>query len=370
MQTLLSAFLVSALVAMLLLRHQRLHLPYSADLPDQPDRQRYHTGAVPRIGGVAIGFGILTALTWSAWRGLIAWPLAGLLLVAALPAFVAGLMEDITKRVSALARLLATLASGALAVELLDVHLNRVDLPGLDGLLGWFGFSAGLTVLAMAGMANAINIIDGFHGLSAAVAAMMAAALAYVAWTVGDTWVLQIAMALIGALAGFFLWNYPRGLIFMGDGGAYLVGFLLALCGVSLVQRNPQVSPWFVLLTFGYPVTETLFSIYRKALVRAQSPAVPDGLHLHMLVYRRMLRWAAGGAAARDITRRNAATSPYLWGLCSLAIIPALLWWQSSLALQISAAAYAALYIYVYLRVVRFKVPGPLRRRVGGRHRR
>lgn len=200
MQTILSAFLVTALVAMQLLRHQRLHLSYSADLPDQSDRQRYHTGAVPRIGGVAIGLGILSALTWSAWRGLIAWPQAGLLLVAAAPAFAAGLLEDVTKRVTPLVRLLATLASGLLAVGLLDVHLNRVDLPGLDELLRWFGFSAALTILAIAGMANAINIIDGFHGLSAAVSAMMAAALAYVAWTVGDAWVLQIAMALIGAL--------------------------------------------------------------------------------------------------------------------------------------------------------------------------
>ncbi|MFN7130403.1 MAG: glycosyltransferase family 4 protein, partial [Brevundimonas sp.] len=115
-------------------------------------------------------------------------------------------------------------------------------------------------------MANAVNIIDGFNGLAAATSMLMFAAFGYVAWALRDPFIVQVCLAMIGALAGFFVWNYPRGRIFLGDGGAYLVGFVLAEVAVLLVVRHPQVSPWFCFLVCAYPVTETLFSIYRRRL--------------------------------------------------------------------------------------------------------
>lgn len=370
MQTFFLAWLVSFVAAVVIVRLQRLHLTYTGD-QKCPAPQKYHLGVVPRVGGVAVALGLSAAVTWSGWRGLVG-PEAGWLLVAAAVAFLAGLWEDLSKRVGPLARLLATLAAAALAVWLLQAQLTRVDIGWLDGWLGWLpvqGWGIAplgllLTVVGVAGLSNAINIIDGFHGLAAAVSILMAMALGYVGWAVGDPLVVQICLALAGALLGFLLWNFPRGLIFLGDGGAYLTGFVLAQTGVLLTVRNPQVSAWFVLLVCAYPVTETLFSIYRKLLVRGVSPAIPDGLHLHMLVYRRLLRWAAGPAAARDVTRRNAATSPYLWAMSSLSVIPAVLLWRWPWALQACTALYAAVYVVLYRRLVRFRSPRWLRRAV------
>ena len=94
---------------------------------------------------------------------------------------------------------------------------------------------------------------------------------------------------LVGATAGFLVWNYPRGKIFAGDGGAYVWGMVIAVACVQLVQRHRVVSPWFPVLLLIYPVWETLFSIYRK-VARGQSPGMADALHFHQLIFRRIVR--------------------------------------------------------------------------------
>jgi len=77
-----------------------------------------------------------------------------------------------------------------------------------------------------------------------------------------------IAIAYIANIlgVGVFIFNFPFGKIFMGDGGAYFVGFMMAVIGLMLGIRNEEVSHWFILLLFIYPLYETAFSIYRKKL--------------------------------------------------------------------------------------------------------
>jgi hypothetical protein len=111
---------------------------------------------------------------------------------------------------------------------------------------------------------------------------------------------------------GFFVWNFPAGLIFLGDGGAYFLGFW-SPNSILLLVRNPEVSPLFPLLVCIYPVFETLFSIYRRRSCAPCRRSMPDGIHLHSLIYRRVMRWAVGDRSAKALTRRNSMTSPVLW---------------------------------------------------------
>jgi len=364
MQTLLCALLSSFLAIFCIVRYRHWHLHLSADA--QLGLQKFHSGQIPRIGGLGVFLGLAIALGWSTWRGLLE-EKGFLLLLAAIPAFGVGLAEDMTKRVGVLTRLVTTMAAAGLGVWLLDAQLPRVGVPMLDDVVAWAPVGAAVTLVAVAGVVNAVNIIDGFNGLAAVVSMLMFAAFGYVAWYLGDMFIVQVCLAMIGALAGFFVWNYPRGLIFLGDGGAYLVGFVLAEVAVLLVVRHPELSPWFCLLVCGYPVMETVFSIYRKRFLRGMSPGVPDGLHLHMLVYRRLVRWAAGSEAARNLTARNAATSPYLWGLTSLSVAPAVLFWRNEVLLLLSVAVFVAVYVGVYVRLVRFRTPRWMRRSLSGR---
>lgn len=366
MQGLLIAFGVAVAVCWLIVGSSGWHGGKTGD--GVTGVQKFHTGVVPRVGGVALMAALAASVVWGANAvgasadadDAVGW------LVAALPAFAAGLAEDITKRVGVLARLLATMAAAALGAWWLGAVLPRLDVPGVDALMAWTPMAWAVTLVAVAGVANAVNIVDGFNGLAAGVSVLMFAAFGYVAWTLGDALILQVCLAMIGALMGFLVWNYPKGRIFLGDGGAYLTGFMLAEVAVLLVVRHPAVSPWFGLLVCAYPVTETLFSIYRKRILRGTSPGVPDGIHFHMLIYRRVVRWRAGADVTPPLqTARNAATSPYLWALAGLAIVPAVLWWRQPAVLAACFAAFVLLYVAAYRGIVRFRVPRGLRRRVG-----
>ena len=85
--------------------------------------------------------------------------------------------------------------------------------------------------------------------------------------------------------------------------------------------------------------------------------AMPDGVHLHSLVYRRLLRWAVGSRDAQALTRRNSMTAPYLWLLCTLAVVPSVLFWDDSQALGGFILLFGLSYTVLYARIVRFKAP-------------
>lgn len=164
------------------------------------------------------------------------------------------------------------MAAALVAVYLLNAKIVRIDIHLIDMALAIPLISIAITTVAVAGLANSINIIDGFNGLASMVAMMMFVSLAYVAFRVGDTLILTIAFAMIGAILGFFIWNFPAGHIFLGDGGAYMIGFVLAECSILLVLRNGSVSAWYPVLMVIYPIFETLFSIYRRRVLKGCRP--------------------------------------------------------------------------------------------------
>jgi UDP-N-acetylmuramyl pentapeptide phosphotransferase/UDP-N-acetylglucosamine-1-phosphate transferase len=352
-----SCFIVGLLATLLIMRSSMRHGHLSAD-HDLSGPQKFHARVVPRVGGAGVMAAVLAGAGIAQWRGSAVAPLLWLLILCSLPAFIAGITEDLTKNVSPRRRLIAAAVSSALGIWLLDAVIGRTDIPGIDTAIRWLPFALLLTVFVVTGVANAINIIDGFNGLASMCVLMMVLALAYVSFQVGDTFVFTAALISAGAVLGFFVWNFPAGLIFLGDGGAYLLGFLLAELSILLVHRNAVVSPMFPLLLCAYPVFETIFTMYRRKFVRGVATGAPDGIHLHTLIHRRLIRWTLeNNLERRRLTRRNSMTSPYLWLLCLLSIIPSVLWWNSSAILAWFLLIFVVVYVWLYSRIVRFKTP-------------
>ncbi|MEY4712103.1 MAG: hypothetical protein RIS88_1553 [Pseudomonadota bacterium] len=329
---------------------------YAHDMP-----QRFHAGHVPRLGGAAMMLGCTAG--W-AWGMLAAAPapalrpavVAGWWAVMVLAAG-AGLVEDITHRVSARWRMALTLAAGGVGVLALDLHIGGLDLPWLQPVWAaapWVGTV--LAVLAVAGLPSAFNLIDGYNGLAGSVALICCLAISWVAYQVGDPEIVALMLVTAGATFGFLIWNYPLGRIFAGDGGAYLWGAVIAVGSVQLVQRHAAVSPWFPALLLIYPVWETFFSIYRK-LARGQSPGSPDALHFHQLIYRRVVRPFSQDDPVRRMLARNNRTTPYLWALALMAAVPAVVFWRDTPVLMALCALFVATYVVAYVGIVRFKVP-------------
>jgi UDP-N-acetylmuramyl pentapeptide phosphotransferase/UDP-N-acetylglucosamine-1-phosphate transferase len=353
----LISFVVSAFLTLLLVRSAKVHAHRSGDR-DFSKPQKFHAVAVPRIGGLGIVLGLLAAVVFIAQtRGAEAAWFGYALLACAAPAFLAGFIQDFTEAVTPRGRLVATGVAALLAFHYLDAAIVHTSIPGLDWLVGFTAGSLALTVFTVAGIAHAINIIDGFNGLASMCVMLMLATVGYVAFQVDDTLIGLMALAGIGAVLGFFVWNFPSGLIFLGDGGAYFLGFLVAEISILLLARNPEVSPMFPLLVCIYPVFETLFSVYRRWVLRQQPAHMPDGIHLHSLVYRRVMRWAMGQRSAKLLTRRNSMTSPVLWMLCMMSVVPALLFWGNTPVLSLFLLVFALAYVLLYWRIVRFRSP-------------
>ena len=345
------AFVVSFLACAAICRLRAGLITMTLD-PAQAGPQKFHAAPVPRVGGVPMYLAVTGACVLFAPAQSRLWLAA--LACAAAPAFLGGLFEDITKRISPASRLVTSFVAAALGFVLLDARVTDIELPGSELVLQVGIPSFFVTLLAVGGFSHALNIVDGFNGLSGMVALLMVGALALVAAQVGDAHVLAAAVFVAAGVGGFLLWNYPRGLIFAGDGGAYLLGFLIAELAILLAHRNPAVSAWFPAVLLLYPVVETVFSIYRKKFLRGQSPAEPDGIHLHMLVYKRLVR-RFGPQAQR--WRDNSLTTPYLVGIAALSILPATAFWKDTVLLQAVALGFTLFYVWIYWRIVRFRTP-------------
>lgn len=333
--------LVSFLVSIALVSSAHIHGRYTLDSDE--GIQKLHTRATPRVGGMAIVAGF-----WAAWFFLQgeAQSLWGFIGLAGLPALAFGLAEDITKKVAVKWRLLATIFSGLIFALISGYSITSVDLGWMDLLLGAPVLALAFTAFAVGGVANSINIIDGFHGLASGTLMLILLAFAMVGTRVGDPLLIAVSLTMLLVVGGFFLVNFPRGKLFLGDAGAYFSGYVVAVMAVLLPARNPEVSPWVSLLILAYPVTETLVSILRRLIKRGHSPGAPDSDHLHHVIHR---GWAASvGAKMAAPEAGNALTSVFAWALPALTL--AAVWFgnlktgQTMLLLLLGVMVYAVYY--------------------------
>lgn len=170
-------------------------------------------------------------------------------------------------------------------VFLLGVWLPRTDIPWLDLLMPHWALGVPITLLVTVGMSNGFNLIDGVHGLAALTAFAAAIALGLISSQGGYVLMVELTAMLAAGIFGFFLVNYPLGLIFLGDAGAYTLGFVLSWFGIAVLLRVPEASPWAILLTMFWPVADTLLAIHRRSRRNASTTA-PDRLHVHQMVMR------------------------------------------------------------------------------------
>lgn len=309
-----SIFAGSFMVCALLVLTQRWHGRHSLD-HDLAGVQKIHAKPVPRIGGVGLAFGLIIAVIAGYLTGGATYPTTLLLLACATPVFLTGLVEDLTKKVRVRTRLLASFVSAAIAIWVLDVRYTDLDTVLLDALIQYPVFSVLFTVFAVGGVTHSINIVDGLNGLAAGAVSIMLAGLATLAWLHGDMLVMKLCLWGIAAMGGFLLLNYPFGRIFLGDGGAYLAGFWLAQCGVMLVERNPGISAWALMLVWIYPVWETVFSMYRRRVRDGVETGQADLGHMHQLLYQRLRHKAQTQARPGPEWREHGLASAVIWGI-------------------------------------------------------
>jgi len=247
---------------------------YFIDCDKEDKPQKFHTVPVPRAGGIGIVMALFLLLFSS----------FGLKLIPSiLLTFVSGLYEDFHNSLSPRWRLFLQALGAILAVWL--THSVVIYLGLGVTLPYWLGII--FSIFAIVGMVNAINIIDGFNGLASGMVLLILGSFYMVSTQERDNELLEIITVTAGATFALFVLVFPKGKIFLGDGGAYLLGFMVAFIGIALAGKYDDVSPWYVLAVFIYPVWEVLFSIGRKLSI-GLSPMQPDIYHMHMLIHRQV----------------------------------------------------------------------------------
>lgn len=338
------ALLVTFGLSLLVVLTIRWHGVFSLD--ESTGVQKVHIRPTSRIGGLPMILGLLAAILVSpADLQLTLWPL----IIAGMPAFAFGFAEDLTKRVSIMNRLLATMASGVLAWHITGYSLTSVDVWGLDWLLKFTVVSVLFTAFAVGGIANAINIIDGLNGLASSVVLWALLGVATLAATLGDVTLASTCLLLAACVAGFFVINWPFGKLFLGDGGSYFFGFSLAWACVLLKERHSTVTAFASLLVCIHPVTEVLFSMYRRK-VRQQNPGHPDRLHFHSLVNRRIMQ--------RLLPRSSKTFRNSIGGalVSCMTLLPAFVMqfvYASTVASLASVLVFVLGYLWLFRRIVR-----------------
>ncbi|MDU7693239.1 MAG: undecaprenyl/decaprenyl-phosphate alpha-N-acetylglucosaminyl 1-phosphate transferase [Helicobacter sp.] len=243
---------------------------FSIGLDSDNKPQKSHVKDTPRLGG--LGIFIAFAIGYFFVPGWNLCVFLGLLLV-----FFGGILEDILGTLKPALRLFIQMFGLILMLQF-DYGVVR-DLSPVIFLPFWAGFL--FSIFGIVGVCNALNIIDGLNGLASGISLLILVAI-FVA-SKDLEFVRNLSALGLLATIGFMLLNFPRGLIFLGDGGAYFLG---ALIGFLLgIMSNFGISAWFGFSIMIYPIFEVIFSIIRRK-IRGKKAMRPDGLHLHSLLFK------------------------------------------------------------------------------------
>jgi UDP-GlcNAc:undecaprenyl-phosphate GlcNAc-1-phosphate transferase len=264
-----------ALVIVLLLTPVVGNVARVLGIVDRPGGRRTHERIVPKLGGLALFFGIIIpALAFVDWsretRGL---------LLGATVATTVGAIDDLRglrwfeKLGGQIGAALIPVASG--------IWIDHFTFPliGVHGLPSWLGWS--LTVVWIVAIMNMINFLDGLDGLASGVCAISGGTFAVIALSLGKPNAAVVSAIVFGACLGFLRHNFYPARIFMGDSGAMLLGFVLGTVAVSgLLKTAATVALFFPLLVLAVPILDTSFVVARRLKYR-QPITAPDREHLH-----------------------------------------------------------------------------------------
>jgi UDP-GlcNAc:undecaprenyl-phosphate GlcNAc-1-phosphate transferase len=307
---------------------------------DQPDSRRLNVLPIPRLGGLALFFGVLVPAL--AFLDLGSRPLRGILLGAAVATLV-GAIDDAHSLLWW--QKLVGQVGAAGVVCAFGVFVDRFTFPliGVHDLPEWLGVV--LTILWIVAIMNMVNFLDGLDGLAAGVCGIAALTFCVIALSLDRVEPAIIAAIVCGAALGFLHHNFYPARIFMGDSGALLLGFVLAAISVQgLLKTAATVALLFPLLVLAIPILDTSFVVARR--IKHREPVyLADRSHLH----HRFLRVG--------FSQRRAVLTMYAW--CATLALAALATrfipprphghWRLVPSLEVGSIGIVALVISLYV---------------------
>lgn len=266
---LLSLFITISLVPPL----KSLAVRYQA--VDFPNERKVHTRPIPKIGGLAMACGaLIPVLLWASVDQFGYSLLAGSAIIV-LFGFIDDLMDLPYK-----AKFLAQVAAALVVIHFGDLQLRCLGSLAPETFLCPSPLAIPLTIFVVVGVTNAINLSDGLDGLAGGITLMTFICIGYLAYLGEHFFTLTVSVAVIGAIFGFLRFNTYPAVIFMGDTGSQLLGFLAICLSINITQGNQPLSPLLPLIILGFPILDTL-TVMIERIRKGYSPFKPDKNHFH-----------------------------------------------------------------------------------------
>ncbi|WNB17748.1 MraY family glycosyltransferase [Marivirga arenosa] len=258
---------------------------------DKPGGRKIHTGDTPSMGGIAIFMGMIIALLiWMPMLGLqrfkFFYGAIGIM-------FIVGLRDDLVP-VRPIVKLAAQLLSSCMVIFLMDIKLNSLygvlTIEEIPYIISFF-----LSLFTLIVVTNSYNLIDGLDGLASSIGIIAFFFFGIYFFLVGQTYYSMVCFAFIGALIAFLNFNWEPSRIFMGDTGALLIGFALAVVTIKFIDYNhylPAETPFKLNSSIAVgisviiiPLFDTL-RVFISRAIKKKSPFSPDKTHIHHILMR------------------------------------------------------------------------------------
>jgi UDP-GlcNAc:undecaprenyl-phosphate GlcNAc-1-phosphate transferase len=274
----LLAFLIASSASLLLTVPVRA-LAIRVGMVDLPGPRKVHLKPIPLLGGLAIYGGVMLAILIvfdGAARAQVVGIVSGATLVT-----VVGFLDD-RGWLHHQIKLFAAMPLAAIILLISGIHAQVFSLL-FHGSMGYW-LDAALTIVWVVGITASFSILDHMDGLCAGVAAMAAVFFATLAYLNGQTLVTTLAASVLGAAAGFLRWNFKPAKIFMGDGGAMFLGFLMATLSLKLrLDHASSLATWLApVLILGATIFDTTLvtiSRSRRGLLPFTTPGKDHSAH-------------------------------------------------------------------------------------------
>lgn len=252
-----------------------INVAHVKKLLDEPNLRTVHEALTPRLGGLAIFAGFLSAVTiFGHLEKGIQQLIAGSIVI-----FFIGLKDDIVS-VSAFKKFFIQILAAGIVLFIGDMRItNFQGMFGIGELN--HGISYAFSFLVIIGITNAFNLIDGLDGLAGTIVCLVCLFFGLSFLLSGAGAYSIVAFALLGSVAGFLRYNMHRAIIFMGDTGSLVSGFIIAVLSIKFVEvRAVQNAPAMALAVLFIPVLDTI-RVFILRIFAGDSPFSPDKNHIH-----------------------------------------------------------------------------------------
>ena len=310
-------------------------------IDDQFDKpQAFHENAISTSGGVCIFFSlIIIYFNFFLFKNIFFLDYFSFCSLF----FLLGLIDDIKINIKPKVRLLLMIIFLIILVKINDFYLYKT---GIEFLNNWIItsniFSLIFICLCFLFIINGANLIDGYNGLLGIHSSIIILNLCLLNFFHGNNDLAQLLFFSLIVIIFFLMLNFPKGKIFLGDSGSYLIGALIAVSVVKTSIAIPEISPFYFCIILFYLFFEVFFSFFRKLLKEKKSPIHPDEKHLHMLLYKFLLK------KNRDKAKSNYQVSIIINLFYLMLIIPSILMMKNGMFCKYYSIVFFIFYFFSY----------------------